>query len=45
MHDMHRSTRGCNPAREISFKTEASEEEKGTLSDGGEIEIYKGGPL
>ena len=33
MHDMHRSTRGCNPAREISFKTEASEEEKGMLAD------------
>ena len=34
MHDMHRSTRdySYNPAREISFKTEASEEEKGDAS-------------
>ena len=49
MHDMHRSTRGWdysyNPARRFSFKTKASEEEKGMLADGGEIEIYKGGPL
>ena len=37
MHDMHRNKRGWdysyNPAREISFKTEASEEEKEMLAD------------
>ena len=36
MYDMHRSTRGWdysyNPTREISFKTEASEEEKDDAS-------------